>query len=163
MLKVPFETLPFGQVANDLCEANESSFLLAYGRSHDFRPVSRPFLADPPAFNSRASLSCSLFQLLPGLAQLDVSLFIEPRELLPQNLFGAVTLDALRPLIPSNHAPFRVEHEDGIVLHAFHEQTKSLFTPSQRFSCPLPFDSLGYGVRYRGEVVEKGRVERRPG
>src|SRR5215208_2912763 len=54
-----------------------------------------------------------------------------------ENLLLAVALDAVRPFVPAGHLTFRIEHEDRVVFHALHQQTKAFLVLPQRLRSPL--------------------------
>src|SRR5204863_5336919 len=58
---------------------------------------------------------------------------------LAADLFRLVLLDAVCAGVPTDDAAVRIEHEDGVVLHAGHQQAKQLFALPQRLLvCPAP-------------------------
>ncbi len=60
------------------------------------------------------------------LACRDVLGGIEDREVLPENLVDLVALDALGAEVPGRDVAARVEHENGVVPDALHEEAEAL-------------------------------------
>ena len=63
--------------------------------------------------------------------------------MLANDFVWGVALDALRSRIPVNNSPDRIEHEDGVVGDAFHQDAKTalrllkLNYPRRELLCPL--------------------------
>src|SRR5215210_1026397 len=49
-----------------------------------------------------------------------------------ENLLLTVALDTVRPLVPAGHLTIRVEHEDRVVFHALHQESKPFLVLPQR-------------------------------
>jgi hypothetical protein len=60
------------------------------------------------------------------MAPLHCGLRVELRKVLADDLVRRVALYVLGTGVPRQHAALRVEHEDRVVLDAFHEQAKSI-------------------------------------
>src|SRR5258707_880314 len=58
-----------------------------------------------------------------------ILLRIEAREVLSDDLFGAITLDAFGSAVPSRDSSLRIEHEDRVVLDCLHQQLELLLAP----------------------------------
>src|SRR5205814_4104532 len=85
---------------------------------------------------------------------------IELREMLPDDLLSRVLLQPLRAGVPGCNASLRVEHEDGVVLHALHKQPEPVVyfacvvglssrSHSQTFSCNCFLSGVEHTVRQR--------------
>src|SRR6185503_14133282 len=57
---------------------------------------------------------------------------IELAEVRAYNFMSFISLDQSRAAVPRNNPAFRVEQEDGVVLDAFHQETKALLALSKR-------------------------------
>src|SRR5439155_1995991 len=99
------------------------------------------------------------FLLEPAFAQRDrehflrvlplaILLRVERAEVAADDLLGGVALEALRALVPAHDPALRVEHEDGVILHALDEEAISFFGVSERL----------FTVLARGEVLDDLRV-----
>src|SRR6185312_17171530 len=72
-------------------------------------------------------------QRLGGHAGGAIFLRVEAREMLADDFFRRVALDALRARIPAADLAVRIEHEDRVVRHALYQQTELLFGTPQGF------------------------------
>src|SRR5215218_11131190 len=54
-----------------------------------------------------------------------------------ENLLLTVALDAVFPFVPADHLTIRIEHEDRVVFHALHQETKPFLILPQRLLSPL--------------------------
>src|SRR5215208_669899 len=59
-----------------------------------------------------------------------------------ENLLLAIALDVVRPFVPAGHLTIRIEHEDGVVFHALHQQTKPFLVLPQRLLSPLALGNV---------------------
>src|SRR3546814_1989320 len=68
---------------------------------------------------------------------------------------GPVTLDLVRTEVPAGHAALRVEQEDRVFLHAFHQQAETLLAAAQRFLLPAMLGEVarGLGKTTQGAVL----------
>src|SRR6185503_13340769 len=79
-------------------------------------------LPDAPAlFLIGAGAGCDL-ELAARLFAGEVFRDVELREVLPDDLVGAVAFDALGTGIPGENVAVRIESEDGVVANAFDEE-----------------------------------------
>ncbi len=124
---------PFGEVARDLAEADELARAVAQRGDQHVRPERRAILPDAPAFLLVLARPRGDLQLAGGLVGGEILGEIELREVLPDDLLGAVLVDPLGRVVPRGHPAGGVEHEDGIVLHAIDEETEALLALAQRF------------------------------
>src|SRR5579884_1589664 len=85
----------------------------------------------PPALEFTDARSPRFLQLRFRNAGLYVFVGEEPGEVLAYDLFGMKPLDAFRAEIPTDDAPLGVEHDDGMILDAFHQQPELLLAPAQ--------------------------------
>src|SRR5215213_3869592 len=58
------------------------------------------------------------------------------------NLLLVVALDAVRPFVPAGHLTIRIEHEDRVVFHTLHQQTKPFLVLPQRLLSPLALRNI---------------------
>src|SRR5262249_21204303 len=110
-----------GEIARDLREADELAGLIAKRGDDDVRPEAVAVFAETPAFVLEAALARSDLELHLALARANVFYRVKAREVMPDDLGGAIALDALRTYVPARHHTARVEHEDRVVLHALDE------------------------------------------
>ncbi len=69
---------------------------------------------------------------------------IKGGEVSSHDFFGRVSRDALGPCVPGRDVSVRIEHEDAVVLRAFHDQ------PKPRFA----FLQLLLGLLLFGDIVQ---------
>jgi hypothetical protein len=62
--------------------------------------------------------------------------------MLADDLVARVALDLLRAAVPADHHAARVEHEDGIVDHAFDEQAEALLALAHGFLREAPLGDV---------------------
>ena len=106
------------QVTGDFREAEQLPVVVLEGRDDDVGPKLRAVLANPPALVLEPSLGSGHLQFVGGPAPVERLLRVERREVLADDLVGLVLLDPLGPGVPGGDVAVRVEHEDGVVLHA---------------------------------------------
>src|SRR6266576_943890 len=58
---------------------------------------------------------------------------VEAPKRLPEDFLLLITLNLYSPRVPRRYSAIGVEHEDRIVLHAFHQKTETLLALLQRF------------------------------
>src|SRR5207237_2630094 len=104
--------LSLGDVARDLGEAAQLSALVVDRGDDDVRPEAAAVLAQaPPLFFVDAGAAGDL-ELALRVVRLLVSLGIENREVLADDLGWRVALDPLGAGVPGDDVPGRVKHED---------------------------------------------------
>src|SRR5215475_3321497 len=59
------------------------------------------------------------------LAALDVLRRVEDRKIAPDDLIRPIPFNPFSSGVPTDHPPLGVEHEDGVILDAFDQQSKS--------------------------------------
>jgi hypothetical protein len=137
---------PLRQVAGDLGEADERAALVAHGGDDDVGPEQRSVLADPPALVLERAVPGRHLQLVRGYVAREGVGRIETGEMAADDLVGAIALEALRAGVPRQDVSFGIEHEDGVVAHALHEQAKAFLAPAQVFGSP----GRGFAVGHPG-------------
>src|SRR5262249_25541604 len=123
---------------------------IAQGRDDDVGPEAAAVLAQAPALVLVLPRSGGDLQLPRRLARCYILRRIEAREVLADDLRGAVALDALGAGVPGEGAGLRVEEEDGVVLDPLDEEAEAFLGGGQALG------RLGRGaVRVRGASSEK--------
>src|SRR5215216_1289266 len=131
MVQLLFEDFALGDVARNLREATQAT-----------SPEPRTILAYSPALFLVAPLLLRYLKLSLWLGALQILFRIEDREMVSYNLFMVVALDVVRPFVPAGHLTIRIEHEDRIVFHALHQQTKPFLVVPQRLLSPLALGNI---------------------
>ncbi len=149
-----------GQVARDLGIPQQVAAFVANGRDHHVRPELRTVLAYPPAFFlettvQRGDVELALGALAAGCRRPRGS----ARSAVPMTSRRLETQDLLGTGIPGGHVAVRVQHEDGVVAHAFDQRAKAHLVVAQRLFVAAP---LGEIARHLGIAHERavGRVQR---
>eukprot|EP01022_Parablepharisma_sp_SALTPOND_P021769 TRINITY_DN435_c2_g11_i1.p1 TRINITY_DN435_c2_g11~~TRINITY_DN435_c2_g11_i1.p1 ORF type:complete len:948 (-),score=370.43 TRINITY_DN435_c2_g11_i1:3556-6399(-) len=129
-LGVAFEL--FGAVAGDLGKAQQLAVFLVEGVDHHVRPEARTVLAQAPAFVFEAAFAQGDLQVGGGQSGQAVLLLVEHGEMLAHDLLLQVTLGALGAGVPVGHGAIGIEHVEGIVGDAFHQQPETVFGVAPR-------------------------------
>jgi hypothetical protein len=94
-------------------------------------PEPTAILADAPSLRFKTAFDRGLSERVHGHALPLVLLCVEAREVLSDDLFAAITLDAFGSAVPSRDSSLRIEHEDRVVLYRLHQQLEMPFAVSQ--------------------------------
>ncbi len=149
-----------GNVARDLGKPAQSAVLVAQGGDHHAGPETRPVLAQPPAFLRIATGGGGL-QRLGGPAGLHLLRRKKTAEVPPDDLLGAIALDALGAGVPRRDPPFRIEQVERVIMRPVHEQAKALLAGGQRLDPPfqlrIGLQQLLLGLPVFGSAEESGQ------
>src|SRR5204862_7408064 len=102
-------------VAGDLGEADQRALLIVDRFEDGTGGKTAAVLSDTPALGDNLPLLGGFTQHLRRRAGALFLLGVKARKVLPDDLVGAVALDALRAAIPSRHPTLGVEHIDRVV------------------------------------------------
>ena len=122
---------PFGEVAGDLGKAQQFAGRIADRIDHDAGPETGAILADAPALRLEPAFALGGVERTGGEAGHAVFLRIEAGEILTHNLFGAVALEPFGTAVPAGDRADRVDHVDGIVSDALHQQAEAFLAAAQ--------------------------------
>ena len=126
-----FGRAPLGQVARDLRKTDDVAFGIADRIDHGARPEPASIFADPPALRLvLAGPRRGLDRLVRNLP-FPIFIGIEAREMLSDDLFARIALDALRAGIPIDDRSAGIEHENGVVGYALDQNPKPAFAVLQ--------------------------------
>ena len=131
-----------GDVAGDFSEADQPSFVVMDGVNHHVRPEGAAVFAVTPAFIFEAAVRQRNRQVGVRRAQQTLLRAVEYREMLPDDFLGKVAFGALRPGVPVHHAALQIQHIDGVVGHAFHQQAEALLLLALRAQHRLLFGAV---------------------
>jgi hypothetical protein len=123
--------MPFRHIARHLGEADQLASIVVDRIDHDACPEPTAVLADAPALGLMPSFRRGSQERAPRHALPLILLRVEAREVLSDDLFGAITLDAFGAAVPRRDSSLRIEHEDRVVLDSLHQQLELLFALSQ--------------------------------
>src|SRR5439155_24303828 len=119
-----FQLAAMGEIAGDLGETDQAAVAIQHPADDDVGPEAGAVLAHAPALALESAVAGRDLQLHVALA--GVLGRVEAREVPPDDLLGAVSLDPLRASVPGAHPPLRVEHEDGVLFDAGHQHAETL-------------------------------------
>lgn len=122
---------PFGDVARHLGEAQKRAVVAADRIDHDMRPEAGPVLAHPQGLGFKPPLAGGDGQSPGGRPRGLIGLCVEGRKMPADDLLGAIALDPLGAEVPGRDPPLGVQHVDGVVDHAFHQQAEFLLALAQ--------------------------------
>ncbi len=138
---------PVGDVTGYLGEADQPAIAVADRIDHHVGPEATAVLAHPPAFLLETPFAFGGGQAAGRLAGLAVFGGVEAGEVPADHLFRQVALDPLGAEVPVGDPPAVVEHVDGVVGNALHQQAELLLAAPQRLLGRAPFaevvDQLG--------------------
>jgi hypothetical protein len=106
-----------------------------------------------PALVLEAALRHCDLQFVVGPAPVDGVLRVEAREVLPDDLLGPVALDPFGPRVPGGDVALRVEHEDGVIEDAFHQEPEPLLAPTKGLLGPLPLRQISGDFREAHQIA----------
>src|SRR6266478_6274428 len=106
-------------------------------RDHDVCPETRAVFTDSPPFVLALSALSCFRKFLFGLATRHIFSRIKHREVFSDDFLRAVAFQALGASIPADHVTQRVQAENGVLLHAFHERIEAFVAFKQGQFCKL--------------------------
>ena len=117
-------------VAGDFGVADKLSAVVAHGVDNNVRPERAAVFAVAPALIFETTGAIGRLQIFLRNKRFTILGAIEAGEVLADNLFGDITFSALRPGVPVYDQPVVIQHINGVVGHALHQQaeTRLLFT-----------------------------------
>jgi hypothetical protein len=123
--------VPFRDIARHLGKADQLASIVMDRIDHDACPEPTAILADAPALGLMAPFRLRSQERAHRHAFPLILLRVETREVLSDDIFGAITLDAFGSAVPSRDSSLRIEHEDRVVLDPLHQQLELLLARSQ--------------------------------
>ena len=147
--------LAVGQVAGDFRDASQLARAVEEGGDDGMGPVAGAVLADPPAFLFEPARSDGGLERESRLPVGDLRRRIEAGEVPAEDLVGLVAGDAFGPGVPAHDVAVRVEHEDGVVLHALDREAVPLLARLEIFRRVL---GTGHGSLAIRSVSPSDRV-----
>src|SRR5690606_10139741 len=146
----PLDPLAFGHVTGDLGEATQSALWIVQRGDQHVGPEPAAVLAHAPAFVLETAVALCTLQLQLGPAHANGLLRIEAREVMADDLRGAVALDAFGAGVPAAHDAAGIEHEDGVIDHALDHQPEQVVANSWKDAVrvvPWGAPTLSLGLR----------------
>ena len=114
-------------VAGDLGEADQRALLIVDRFEDGTGGKTAAVLSDAPALGDNLPLLGGFTQHLRRRAGALFLLGVKARKVLPDDLVGAVALDALRAAIPGGDSALRIEHVDRIIGDRFDQDAELPF------------------------------------
>src|SRR5690606_23308861 len=151
----PGDAAAVAEVAGDLGEPQVVTGSVVHGGDEHAGPEPAAVLADAPALVLEAAVAQRGFKFVLGPAGVDLFLRVEHREVLADDLLGGIALVDLGAEVPADHVALRVQHENGVVAHAFHQHAEALFALAQQL---LLVASLGEVAGDLGETAVQAVV-----
>ena len=111
----------FGQIARDLCEAQQSPIGITDGVDHDIGPEMGAVLAHAPAFGFKSPFLLCRRQRGSGYPCGLILGCVEAGKMLADNLVGLIAFEAARAGIPAGNPAIGIQHEDRIIRHALNQ------------------------------------------
>src|SRR6201987_220058 len=112
-----------GDVSCYLGESEQVAGLISDRVNDHGSPEAAAILADTPSLGFVVPRSCSCLQDSSRQTGCSVFLSVKLRKMLPDNLIGRITLQALCTGIPVSDAPAGIEHIDRIVDDTFNQNS----------------------------------------
>src|SRR5207248_6767668 len=122
----PLLLLLLADVAGDLGVAPQPAGLVSQRGDHHVRPEGGPVLADADPFQLTPPFGGGDDELPLRLSAAGLLLGVEDAEVAADDVVRRVALDPLRPGIPGDDPPVRVEHEDGVVADPGNQEPEHL-------------------------------------
>src|SRR5262249_56907035 len=119
---------PFGAVSRALREAEQGPGRIAPRIDHDFPKEAAAVLPQPPRLGFVPAFPGSRCQRFLRKSGRPVLLGVKAREMLADDLFRAVALDAGGTCVPARDVTLRVERIDRVVRHRADEGAEALFS-----------------------------------
>src|SRR5947209_742055 len=116
----------FGNVARDFGEPGDLPGLIFQRRDHHARPEARPVFAHAPAFAFIMAFLTRPLQHTSRDFRAYVFRDVKGGKMAAYDLFRQITLNALRPGVPTGDVAFRIQRVDGVIGHALNQQAVAL-------------------------------------
>src|SRR5262245_3522679 len=123
--------MPFRHIARHLGKADQLASIVVDRIDHDACPESAAVLADAPALGLMTPFRPRLQEQAHRHTFPLILVRVEAREVLSDDLFGAITLDVFGSAVPRRDSSLWIEHEDRVILDSLHQQLELLFAPAQ--------------------------------
>src|SRR5208337_4527644 len=130
-----------GNVARDFREADQPTAVILERVDHHVGQEATAVLTHAPSLGLIPAIAGGAFERLLRRVRSAVLLGVEPREVLSDDLLGAVALDALCAPVPVGDDAIGIDHVDGIVGDAVDQHAIALLALAQRLGgCFTPGD-----------------------
>ena len=146
--------LALGDVAGDLGEADQLAVVVVDRVDDDMGPEPAAVLADALALFFKPAVLRGGAQCFLRGAGFAIFLRVELGKVGADDLLGLIALDALRPEIPADDVAFGIEHVDGVIGNALHQQPELLLASPERL---FGGSALGEVARNLGKAEQRSR------
>src|ERR687898_2702119 len=149
LLEVPLRLFLLCDVLRDHRETPQFALIIVQRRQDRVCPEPRSILAHEPVLLYGAAFARRL-EVFLRLAQPGVFFGEEYGEALSDDLFRVIAFETFSTRVPACHAPLRVEREDRVVSHAFHQRAEVFLVPAQVLPLALGLQRTTLRPRPRG-------------
>jgi hypothetical protein len=150
LLEVPLRLFLLCDVLRDHRETPQFALIIVQRRQDRVCPEPRSILAHEPVLLYGAAFARRRLEVFLRLAQPGVFFCEEHGEMLPGDLLRVIAFEAFGTSVPACHAPLRVEREDRVVSHAFHQRAEVFLVPAQVLPLALGLQRAALSTRPRG-------------
>ncbi len=131
--QILFVGAPLREITRDLGEPQKLTVGISHGRDDDVRPEERTVFPDAPTLVFECTRVFGYPELVLGPLLLPRLVRIKNREVVPDDLVGSVSLEALGASVPCQNITLRIQHENRIISDALDEQLETLLALARAF------------------------------
>jgi len=122
-----------GDIPGDNRVTDQFVSIVVDGVDDHMGPETLPILAEPPSLPLEMPPVAGGIQRVLGQTGVYILRDMKTRQMLADDLLGAVALEALRAGVPTGDPPRQIQHEDGVISDPFHQQPEAPFALPQAF------------------------------
>src|SRR5215208_6045354 len=150
LLAEPLRLLLLRDVLRDLRDTPQFSLIIVQRRQDRACPEPRSILAHKPVLFFGPAFAGRRLEVSLGPATLYLFFGEEHGEVLSDDLLRLIALETFGTSVPAADASLRVEREDRVVSHAFHQRAEVFLVPAQVLPLALGLQRTTLRSRPRG-------------